>query len=311
MKLFSFLGQEEFFILLFPILYWCIDASLGLRLAVLLLSSNAINCSLKLAFHNPRPYWADSRVKAYTSETTFGIPSNHAQISTGIWGMLAVFIRRKWAYIGAGLIIFMIGVSRIYLGVHFTSDVLAGWLIGLIYLIGFLHWEKDLYAWFKGLTFYRQLMVSFLSSIFLILLMTIPALGLKSWQPPALWINNSRAAFPNVLFNPADISIAFTTAGTWLGLLVGVTWINDSYGGFTASGTEKQKSMRYLIGIVGLGILYFGMGSFFPGTANAVGYGLRFLRYALIGFWISGLGPCLFLRMKLAESLKDLLPCNL
>jgi hypothetical protein len=50
MKFFSFLGNEEFFLLVAPALFWCIDASLGLRIGLALMVSNGVNTSLKLAF---------------------------------------------------------------------------------------------------------------------------------------------------------------------------------------------------------------------------------------------------------------------
>ncbi len=304
MKIFSLLGQEEFFFLFFPIIYWCVDASLGLQLALLLLSNNVINSSLKLTFHNPRPYWFDTRVKAYISEAAFGLPSSHAQISVGMWGMLSASIKRKLAYYTASFVILMVGLSRIYLGVHFASDVLSGWVIGLIFLIVFLHWGRDITGWFKHLSFSKQLIYSFLSSLLLLLIMLLPALLLKSWQPPKIWIKNSLAAFPDIPFSPTDISIAFNTTGTWLGLLVGAIWVSHQFGGFNASGTEVQKILRFLIGFAGFGILWFGRGSSFPNVSNVMSDILRYFHYGLIGFWISGLAPFLFIKMNLAKSYK-------
>lgn len=57
MKLISFLGQVEFYLLLMPALYWCWHAKKGLRLGVLLMVSAGLNEALKVAFHQPRPFW--------------------------------------------------------------------------------------------------------------------------------------------------------------------------------------------------------------------------------------------------------------
>ena len=84
MKAFSFLGQEEFFLFALPVVYWCVDASTGGRLAVLLVLSNSVNVLLKLAFHLPRPYWVDSRVQALATETSYGLPSGHAPHEDGV-----------------------------------------------------------------------------------------------------------------------------------------------------------------------------------------------------------------------------------
>src|SRR5690349_8360956 len=90
----TWLGSEEFFLLVMPALYWCVSRSLGQSVAVLLISSNALNNLLKLAWHLPRPYWVDARISALSSETTYGLPSGHAQHAVAIWGYLASQVRR-------------------------------------------------------------------------------------------------------------------------------------------------------------------------------------------------------------------------
>ena len=89
MQFFSFLGTEDFFMLALPILYWCVDSMLGLRVAVILLLSTNINAAFKLALHGPRPYWYSPKVLALATETSFGVPSGHAQTAATIWGLLA------------------------------------------------------------------------------------------------------------------------------------------------------------------------------------------------------------------------------
>lgn len=86
MKGFTFLGSEEFFLLGLPVLYWCVDARIGLRMGVVLLLNGVVNSVLKLAFFGPRPYWVNPQVKALVSETSFGVPSGHAQMAAGLWG---------------------------------------------------------------------------------------------------------------------------------------------------------------------------------------------------------------------------------
>jgi len=56
MNFFSFLDTEEFYILILPILCWCINSTLGLHFGVVILFSSGINSVLKIPFHGPRPY---------------------------------------------------------------------------------------------------------------------------------------------------------------------------------------------------------------------------------------------------------------
>ena len=147
MTFFTSLGSQEFFLLVFPALYWSINADLGARAGAILLFTGGLNEMLKLAFHGPRPYWVSAQVKAMASEPTFGVPSGHAQMAVVIWGTLASYIKRPWAWAIAIVLILMIGLSRLYLGVHFPQDVLFGWLLGALTLWAFLRWSDALVAW--------------------------------------------------------------------------------------------------------------------------------------------------------------------
>jgi undecaprenyl-diphosphatase len=85
-----------------------------------------------------RPPLADARVLA----TGFSFPSEHATVAVAFYGAAAYFLirglRRESSKIVVGilaaLVVLMVGVSRGYLGVHFPSDVLAGWMFGALWL---------------------------------------------------------------------------------------------------------------------------------------------------------------------------------
>ncbi|HTX78503.1 MAG TPA: phosphatase PAP2 family protein, partial [Longilinea sp.] len=89
MKVFTFFGTEEFFFLFMPILFWCVDTALGARMGMILIFGSSVNSAIKLVFHGARPYWFDTRVKALSTETSFGFPSGHAQTAASVWGRLA------------------------------------------------------------------------------------------------------------------------------------------------------------------------------------------------------------------------------
>ena len=85
MEFFSFLGSEDFFLLVMPALLWCIDIRLGFRIGLILLTSQGVNSFFKLALGTPRPFWVSSEVKALSVETSFGVPSGHSQTAVAVW----------------------------------------------------------------------------------------------------------------------------------------------------------------------------------------------------------------------------------
>lgn len=98
-----------------------------------------LNYILKLIFSRTRPI--DINI---ITETGYSFPSGHAMISLAIYGFLAYLLWEsdyKYKKIGVSLLVLLIvliGISRIYLGVHYTSDVIAGFIVSLGYLLLFI-----------------------------------------------------------------------------------------------------------------------------------------------------------------------------
>ncbi len=301
MAFFSFLGSEEFFLFVLPLLYWCVDTALGLRVGLILLFSTCLNDVFKILFHDPRPFWYSTEVKAFANETTFGIPSGHSQTAVAVWGMVVYYINRPWAWFTSIAVIFLIGLSRIYLGVHFPTDVLAGWLIGGILLFCFVKFWNPVAAWLKKLTFAQQTLVAFLVSLGFIGSVELAILSLGNWTIPDSWLLNAAVAFPEgPAPDPINISGVISTAGTLFGLSCGLAWFTRQ-GGFSVEGTTSQRVARFLVGFVGVAILYLGLKFIFPAGEGMVPNVFRYLRYGLVGAWVSAGGPWLFIRMKLAK----------
>lgn len=302
MRFFSFLGSEEFFLLALPALYWSIHSGVGLRVGLILLAGNSINHVFKVALGGPRPYWVSGRVLPLAAETSFGVPSGHSQIAAGVWGIVAASLRKPWAWIGAVTLVLLIGFSRMYLGVHFLHDVLLGWLLGALTLWAFVtYWDRAA-AWLKGQSFARQAAVAFGVSMVFILLSSLAVAAQAGYEIPREWeVNAARAGDEEIA--PVTLSGAITPAGTLFGLALGLAWMTRR-GGFQASGSVTQRALRYLVGVIGILIFWYGLGQVFPRGEFPLAYLLRYLRYVLIGFWVSGGAPWLFFKMKLAEAPK-------
>jgi membrane-associated phospholipid phosphatase len=301
MKFFSFLGLTEFYLLFMPALYWCLDASLGLRMGLILLLSGGLNDALKISFHNPRPYWLSRGVKALGSYPSFGLPSGHAQHAVSVWGLLAASLRHRWARGVALALMFLIGLSRVYLAAHFPSDVIGGWLIGALLLWAFLRWEAPVRDWLRERSVGQQILIAFLASLALLALSALGLTSLGDWQMPEAWTQNALASTGEAP-DPLTPHDALNCAGTLFGMAAGVAWMSR-VGGFRSDGQVEKRLARYLLGLIGVFILWYGLGAIFPRQATLLGYSLRYLRYALVGSWISVGAPTLFLRLKLAEAL--------
>jgi undecaprenyl-diphosphatase len=94
---------------------------------------------LKLTIHRPRPGYATALIH----HATWSFPSGHAMGSLVGYGMLAYVLlllgtrdpkARAWIVIGLGALIIAIGISRLYLGVHYFSDVVGGYAAGVLWL---------------------------------------------------------------------------------------------------------------------------------------------------------------------------------
>ncbi len=300
MKFFSFLGSENFFLLILPMLYWCIDTGIGLRVGLILSISSITNAALKLAMRGPRPYWYSPAIKAMASEATFGVPSGHAQIAVGVWGSMATSIRRRWGWIAAVSIITLIGISRLYLGVHFPHDVLLGWTLGALTLWLFnILWEPAS-KWAAGRSLPQQIGLAFGASLLLLSLSVLAFGSLQGWEIPTAWLANVQASAEPELPDPVSLDNSLTSAGVLFGMLSGYAWLRTQ-GGFRADGPIRQRVARYLIGLVGVVILWYGLGAIFPRGAALLPYILRYLRYFILGLWVAAGAPTLFIRMRLGS----------
>ena len=141
-KVITQFGGATFLIALATILLMAIkDKKKGFLIWINLASSALLNQILKHIIQRPRP--DEYRI---VDASGYSFPSGHSMVSAAFYGFLIYLIYKnvknkylKWGLIGGlGLLIILIGTSRIYLGVHYTSDVLAGFLIAISYLIIFI-----------------------------------------------------------------------------------------------------------------------------------------------------------------------------
>lgn len=305
MQLMTFTGSTEFFLLILPALYWFVDRRLGVRLAVALLLTIWLGSVLKIALHSPRPYWVDPRVALLGgTEATFGLPSLHAMNAVVMWSLLAHALHRRWLWILVFLLSFVAGLSRIYLGVHYPSDVVVGWGLGLLLLGAWWRWRDSLTTWFTHFTpLYQRLIGA--TVVFLVILSGVAAQLFSALTLDTLMVwPESRMLGPEAYLSAFALTDIMTVAGFTYGLLAGVQWINR-VGGFTVRTNFWRAAGRYLLGVIGVLLFWKGLDLLFAPLAaeqSTLGYALRALRYGMVGFWIFGLAPYCFRLLRLATA---------
>lgn len=296
MRAFSFLGQTDFFILLVPLIYWCVDARWGARFLYVLILSAYTNELFKWLFHAPRPYWIDARVKAIATESSYGLPSGHAQVSLTVWGFAANTLKKRWAWIAAAILILTISISRIYLGVHFSIDVLAGWIIGLIILIVFLRLEARLVGWIAPKPIGFQIFAAFLASMAMLIMAISVQLLIANVIDPSSW---SMLAGP---IDPRSLVGVVTDAAIVFGAGAGFALMRRQ-ARFDARGSWLKRIARFVLGLVVLSAIRFGLGALFPQGTSLVALTFHYVRYALMLLWATWLAPWVFIKLKLADPL--------
>ncbi|GGI03353.1 glycerophosphodiester phosphodiesterase family protein [Egicoccus halophilus] len=288
----TFLGDEEFYLLAFPLLYWAVSRRLGVRLGVMLLVTASLNSIGKLVPTTPRPAFLDPALER-VPESTFGVPSGHAQNAAAVWGLLAVLLRHPIARVALVGLIAAIGWSRIHLGAHFLEDVLSGWATGAVLVGLFVLLEPRVRRWAAARGPVEWVLAGLVASWALILLGVLLSARLRGFDPG--WPGLLDAS---VATSAADV---VTAAATLAGLVVGLALVVPR-GGFDSGGSLRQRVLRVVVGLVGVVVLWQGLGAVLPGGDDALALVLRYVRYLLVGAWVGGLAPLLFRRLGLADA---------
>ena len=268
-KTLTFFGNLEFFLVFMPLIYWCVDRRTGARLLVLFLISASVNAIAKALADQPRPFQYDTRVRQLAHAGGGGLPSGHTQGAVVVWGYLASQTRSGSLWMLAGFLMIAIPISRLYLGVHFPTDLLGGYLMGAALLFVYLRWQPKVEIWLatKGIV----------------------------WQTAAAII------VPIVLLfiSPRGSRYALSACGALLGFLPGIAlerrWIR-----FRCAGSLLKRSLRFAVGLIALVGIWFGLRLAFSGLEPAAL--LRVVRYAAVGLWGALGAPWLFVRLRLSET---------
>lgn len=275
----TFLGNELFFLMLLPLVYWAFDRRTGAQLTLLFLLSSYVSVTAKWLVGQPRPFeLAPDRVEAGMGipleeameryeATSESFPSGHSQNAVTVWGFLASQLGHTWARIAAVVLILLVSFSRVYLLVHFPHDLLGGYFFGALVLFAYLWLSPHVETWLED----RRL----------------------GWQIAIA------VGVPILMFLTTPIEGSFTAGGTLLGAGVGLAlerrWIR-----FEGVDIWWKGVLRYLVGMIVLVGLYAGLKAAFSSLEPA--WLFRVIRYTLMGFWVAAGAPFLFTKVGLAAT---------
>lgn len=153
--LFSNLGEELVMVALLGFLYWCWDKRWAKYIAVNFLAALMAGPLLKNILRRRRPYLDNSGIRCLkpvdaSADLTdiaaqgYSCPSMHASNAVSIYGSLAVKVKAKWLRILLAVLPLLVGLSRVYVGVHYPTDVLLGWVVGGAALLLFSYLQRKI-----------------------------------------------------------------------------------------------------------------------------------------------------------------------
>ncbi|EAR09973.1 phosphatase PAP2 family protein [Reinekea blandensis] len=256
----SWAGEETVYILIAAWLLWCYNKRLSYRVGLIFLTGTAFNGVLKNLFAMSRPIGVDG-IESQRLDTATGhsFPSGHTQGAASFWLALMLQVRRPGVWALGLFMILSVGLSRLYLGVHWPVDVIAGIGFALIWVLAanaFIGWCERR----KQLGWLWLLVTPFLIAVFI---------------------------YP-------DYKDLVIVAGAAVGFLAGMQveqrWLNVS-----VTGTWPQKIGRFVLGLVILMAIRILVKAVMP---LPLPWG-DLIRYGLIGFWLTAGAPWVFTKIGL------------
>ncbi|MHA1147507.1 MAG: phosphatase PAP2 family protein [Promethearchaeota archaeon] len=277
----TFLGEAIFLVILISIFFIVYDKKFAKNLAFNLAFSVYLNSFIKELFQDPRPPGNIDASEDYGYvEPGYGFPSGHTQTAATTWGYIAYEFKDKSQpnlipILFSGLI-FLIGISRVILGVHDLQDIVGGALIGIVFVLAFIYLEPIISEKIDplGMTVKLIIAISIPMGLFIIGTLLFPTAGLGLVKDAPLY---------------ADAGGFAQGCGAMLGVGVGYVLEEEYVNYQPAELNARQKGINLIIGLLILFSVYFGLDMILEGHVV-----FRFLRYTIVGFILISVVPILF-----------------
>lgn len=272
----TFLGEQEVFIAIIGYVFWNVSRKKGISLGIVLLSSACLNEGIKLIIRAPRPFLVLDGIEGKRLSTAEGysFPSGHTQNATSFYTSMVYIIRKKWYTLTAIALSLLIGISRMYLGVHWPIDAAVGFVLG-IFLAALLY--PLVLTWLsKDKTL--KLVTIIAGSILFTASLTLALLETTSVIPKEIYTNlmKSSALFSGVLYS---------------------AYISEIHIKFSNEGAFGIKILRYGIGLATSFVILSISKLIIPDIAV-----MAFFRYFLTAVWAFALFPFFGMRLGLFKN---------
>ena len=220
-KSLNFFDRKEFFFLLIPIIWVCLGWKFSLRFFYILLFGTLFNSVLKAFFASPRPFLLDSAL-GLISVHGYGFPSGAAQTAILLSGILLSLWKTSLTWSIAIIYTLLISFSRIYLGVHFPTDILAGWFFGALFLMAVLKFAPKLSQLLEKTSPLKLLGINILLALFLMFLVSKKTITMYAANSIGLglglWISHFYRLLPSLPKNLKEsvLKVLFSISGLFL-----------------------------------------------------------------------------------------------
>lgn len=263
-------GEETILVLVLCTLYWCLDKEMATGVAISFFVSTLLVQCLKIAVRIERPWVLDPAflpvAEALGTATGYSFPSGHTQSAAAIFGYLGLASRRKGPAIAAWALVALVGLSRMYLGVHTPLDVLGAMVLSLVVSLITLRYVRR-----SG---------SLRSLLAVLLALSAAALALAF------------SLHARGIIDKHYLADCCKAAGGCIGCGLGLLWAKTSIPFNPRAGVLWQQAIKLLLGIAGLLIIRSGIKALL-GSHLAIDA----LRYGLIAFFALALYPLLFAKV--------------
>lgn len=267
-------GSELIFLVLAVTIFWCVSKTRGLYLLSTCSLGITINQFLKITFRVPRPWVKDPTFtiveSARAGATGYSFPSGHTQNAIDAYGSLARSAKHAWVQVVLVLIALLVGLSRMYLGVHTPWDVGVSLVIGTVLVFA-------LYPLFRDVDEKPMKGVCIVACLTGCSVLYLLYASLRPFPADA-----------DLVLIQDGLSNAYKLTGAMAGMTLGL-WLDAKKVHFQTEAPLLGQILKCLLGLILILALKEGL-KVVLGSGLLVGA----IRYAVVTFFAGGIWPMTF-----------------